>query len=75
LNQPAAKGTTQSKREALEQVQTSRRRRDPSYVHPELVLPELPAAVAFLWRWYADELQSGKLKPKPSAIFPLYITG
>jgi hypothetical protein len=44
----------------LEQVQTSRRRRDPSYVNPELALPELPAAVAHLWRWYVDEIQTGE---------------
>lgn len=60
MSRPAAKGTNQTKKQALEQVQTSRRRRDPGYKHPELVLPELPEAVAYLWQWYVDELQTGE---------------
>jgi hypothetical protein len=43
----------------LEQVEKSRRRSDPAYNHPELVLPELPAAVAHLWEWYL-EIQTGE---------------
>jgi hypothetical protein len=59
LNQPAAKGSTISKRESLEKVQEYKRKSNPKYVHPELELPELPESVAYLWQWYCEELQTG----------------
>lgn len=59
LGQPAAKGAKITKRESLEQVQKAKRKKDPSFTHPELKLPELPEAVSYIWKWYMEELQTG----------------
>jgi hypothetical protein len=54
LEQPAAKGSPITLRESLEQVEKTKRKRNPKFRMPELEMPPMPESLAYLWQWFSE---------------------
>ncbi len=59
MSKPATEKSKITKRAHFEQIQKAKRKRDPGYIQPELVLPPLSPLASYLWELYQD-VQNGE---------------